>query len=246
MVRSPTLSDASVAQFKAFKIETNINKRPLSMLPSKRTNQAFTLVEMIFVMALFGIVGIILTSLMVESSKSMRRSINKSLITYDFRKFTGRISQDALNATHAYLYPSFTHESVKNRDNRRLRGSSGDCLVLIRTQPFPGLNNDRVYRRIVVYYLENGDTQNRSVLRTELEFPSPTVPTTDIVEEVLSDQIDNFDPPEQILEISRGLSGGQLFYRATNESFLINGEMTHGKNAQRVINTYNLTISTRG
>ena len=220
-------------------------QRPTKSLSSKRTNHAFTLVEIMFVIVILGIVGVGLTSLMIDSSRSMSWSINKSLITNDFRQFTGSISKDALNASHAYLYPDLNSMTLSNR---RAPGLSGDCLVLVSTEPWPAINEQRYYRKIVIYYRAAGGTPDRPVFRIERDFPSatPTNPTTIDIETLLANQISNFTQPETVLDLSRGLSGNQFFYRATTEAFLINGEIIHGNNEQRVTNTYNLTISTRG
>ncbi len=182
---------------------------------------------------------------MIDSSRSMSWSINKSLITNDFRQFTGNISKDALNASHAYLYPDL---NSMTGSNRRLSGLSGDCLVLVSTEPWPTINDQRYYRKIVIYYRAAGGTPNRPVFKIERDFPDvpPTNPTTIDIETLLANQINSFTQPETVIELSRGLSGNQLFYRATEEAFLINGEIIHGNDEQRVTNTYNLTISTRG
>ena len=219
--------------------------QPTIPLLPKRTNQAFTLVEMMFVLVIFGIIGIALASLMTDSARSMLWSVNKSLITNDFRNFTGRISQDTLNASHAYLYPGFDEDSNGFSDRRQV-GLSGDCLVLVFTEPLPEINSQRFFQKIVVYFRQVSNTQDRPVFRTELVFDPPTIPTTTTIEELLAAQRNNFAAPQQVLELSRGLSEGQLFFRVTDEAFLINGEIIHGQNTQRVTNTYNLTISTRG
>ena len=202
------------------------------LLQKKTKLHAFTLVEIMFAIVILGVVGIGLTSLMIGSAKSMRWSINKSLITNDFRQFTLQASQDALNASHAYLYPSFNTNDCDDPGDRRGLRLSGDCLVLVSTEPSPTINSQRFYRRIVIY--------NRAA---DL---NPTIPTTTPIETVLAAQRSNFEDPETVLELSRGLSENQLFLRAANETFIINGEIIHGQNAQRITNTYNLTISTRG
>jgi prepilin-type N-terminal cleavage/methylation domain-containing protein len=225
-----------------------VQRRHIS--PQKRpTTRAFTLVELMFVLVIFGIVGMALTSLLISSTRSMLWCVNKSMITNDFRKFTGLISRDALNASHAYLYPSFTPGVVSNPDNRREQGLSGDCLVLVSTVPLPDdINSERYYQRIVIYYRQNGSASDRPVFRTQIDFPTtpPSIRTTTTLEQILSNNIGSFDPPEQVLELSTGLSEDRLFYRATREAFLINGEIIHGNKVQQITNTYNLTISTRG
>lgn len=217
----------------------------------KRTeSHAFTLVELMVSIVVLGVISIALTALMVSSARSMRWSVNKSLITNDFRQFTQQISQDAINASHAYLYPSFGINVVNDDDNQLTWGESGDCLVLITVEPSDetDLNSPRVYRSIVVYNREPGvdgeEEEGRPVFRRERI--GLNIPVEVPLETVLNNQRDNFDPPETVLQLSRGLSENQLFYRATIDTFIINGEIIHGNNVQRVTNTYNLTISTRG
>ena len=243
IAHAPKLLDASVAELTAIKITVTMTQKPTTSQPSERTNHAFTVVEIMFVIVVLGIVGIGLTSLMIKSSRSMLWSVNKSMITNDFRQFTGNISRDTLNANHAYLYPDL---SSMTEDNRREIGLSGDCLVLVSTIPFPTPNSQRFYERIVVYFRDAEGAQNRPVFRTEIVFPTVDEPTTTRIEEFLAAERNNFEQPEMVLELSRGLSENQLFFRATDEAFLINGEIIHGENTQRITNTYNLTISTRG
>ena len=220
------------------------------LLQKKTKLHAFTLVELMFAIVILGVVGIGLTSLMIGSAKSMRWSINKSLITNDFRQFTLQASQDALNASHAYLYPSFNTNDCDDPGDRRGLRLSGDCLVLVSTEPSPTINSQRFYRRIVIYNraadASENDIEGNPVFRREITFLNPTIPTTTPIETVLAAQRSNFEDPETVLELSRGLSENQLFLRAANETFIINGEIIHGQNAQRITNTYNLTISTRG
>ena len=222
-------------------------QRRLNSLQRRTKFRAFTLVELMFAIVILGVIGIGLTSLMINSAKSMKWSINKSMITNDFRQFTMRASQDAINASQAYLYPSFDVNDCDDKGDRRALDLSGDCLVLVTTEPSPTINSQRYYREIVVYNRESAtDNDERPVFRRQLRFTTLTIPTTTPVETVLSNQRSNFEEPQTVLQLSRGLSENQLFLRATDETFIINGEIIHGKNAQRITNTYNLTISTRG
>lgn len=225
-----------------------MTQKSTKFLLPKQTKHAFTLVEIMFATVLLGIVGIALTALMMDSARGMLWSVNKSQITSDFRRFTGRISQDALNASHAYLYNNFNAASFAASIGP---GFSGDCLVLVSTEPLPtDINSQRYYQRIVVYYRNAGGEQDRPVFRTQIVFPVPDdgsgTPTTTRIEDFLAAQINNFDPPERVIDRFIGLTGDRLFNCVTDETFMINGEIIHGRNAQQVTNTYNLTISTRG
>ena len=208
--------------------------------------RAFTLVELMFATVVLGVISIAFTAFMTDSARGMLWSVNKSMIVNDFREFTAEISQDATGSSIAYLYPSFDLGDTNNANDRRGIGLSGDCLVLITTVPFPETNSPRFYERIIVYYRASGGNIERPVFRIELDLPELNIPITTNVEGLLASQRNNFSNPVTVLELSRGLSQNQIFFRATEESFVINGEIIHGENDQRITNTYNLTISTRG
>jgi prepilin-type N-terminal cleavage/methylation domain-containing protein len=237
-----------------------MNKKSSFMQLKKERTRAFTLLEIMFATVILGIIGTILTSFMINAARGMSWSIDKSLITNDFRKFTNRITQDTYNANFAYLYTDFTAANASQSIDRLAVGSSGDCLVLVQTEPFPNANSQRFFRRIVVYYRVPGEVS--PVFRQEVVFdrplanstanngntPNPT-PDPDYFENFLIAQITNLSPPQTVLQSTRGLSGissNQFFERLTSEAFLITGEIINGVNSPSTTNTYNLTISTRG
>lgn len=227
-------------------------------LKKKDKTSAFSLVEIMYVTGILGIIGFILTSFMRDSARSMSWSIDKSLITRDFRLFTMNMTQDAYNANFAYLYPSLNLADRDEFDDRRELGQSGDCLVLVKTEPSPNTNSQRFFRRIVIYYRQVTASGDMAVLRQVIEFANPTESTANVgstpnpsfFEEFLRDQTGRADlaQPEIVLESTRGLAEDQLFLLLddVDGTFLINGEIINGLNADRITNTYNLTISTRG
>lgn len=204
----------------------------------------YTLVEIMVATFILGIVGLGLFAFTTESAKSAFWSVNKSLITKDFRQFTQELSQDALNASHAYLYRSFNPADCDADDDRV---GNGECLVLITTTPFPQPNDDRFYDKVVIYYRAAAGPQERPVFRIERDMASPpTIPTTTPIEDFIAAERSNFTQPVTVIESTTGLANGQLFNRITNEAFLINAEINYGNEFKKVSNTYNLTISTRG
>lgn len=215
-------------------------------MQKKQKAKAFTLVELLFSMIILGIVGIALTSFMVFSTESMFWSIRKSMITADFRKFTARITQDALNSNGIFLYNNFDPSAVNpvNPADRRAQGLSGDCLILVSLEPIPDINSPRLYQKIVVYYRDN--SQNGSVFRRDLTFTPPTEDTSTGIETMISTQRNNLSEPRLMLEETIGNNTSQFFYRVNETTFMVHGEIIHGNNAQEVTNTYNLTISTGG
>lgn len=219
----------------------------------KSGSHAFTLVEVMFVVTIFGIVGAGLTSLMIDVSRSMLWTVNKSKITNDVRLFTLEISNEAVNANYAYLYSSFNIGDCDDMSDRRDIAFSGDCLILVYTE-FPEFdpenNSEPYYERIVVYY-RSADTEGYSpVFRREANFPSGTFLTSaygeDGFESFLAEQFGSFGDEEEVLQLSKGLTNNQLFRVIGDHTIVINGEIIHGKNIQQITNTFNLTISTRG
>lgn len=231
-------------------------------LKKKDKTGAFSLVEIMYVTGIISIIGLILTSFMRDSARSMSWSVDKSLITRDFRLFTMNITQDAYNANFAYLYPSLNLADRNEFVDQRDLGESGDCLVLVKTEPFPDTNSQRFFRKIIIYYRQVTPAGDMAVLRQVIDFNTATEstanvgddtnpnPDPDFFENFLSQQMNstNLNPPETVLESTRGLTGGGLFLLLDDfdGTFLINGEIINGLNADRITNTYNLTISTRG
>lgn len=218
----------------------------------KKRNAAFTLVEIIVVMFLMTLVLGGLTTFMVDASRSMFWSVNKTKISTDVRLFTLRITKEALDANVGYVYQNY---KLNNRDeisDRRQSGVSGDCLVLVHTDPHPDIDDPKHYNRIVVYYREADEDGMSPVYRIAKSFDPPVSIDTDSgvdhFEKFLNTHFLSHSPVDSdiVVELSRGLADGRLFRNIGNNSFVINGEILHGNQVQEVTNTYNLTISPRG
>ena len=230
-----------------------MNTHNFKIQKKKPGSHAFTLVEIMFVVTIFGIVGAGLTSLIIDASRSMLWTVNKSKITNDVRLFTLKINNEAVNANYAYLYSNFNQGS----DQKDI-DASGDCLMLAYIE-FPvsdTLGDDPpppYYERIIVYY-RSADTEGYSpVFRAEAVFPEGTFLTSaygendeDGFDAFLTEQFNSFGDAEEVLQLSKGLTDNQLFRVIGNHTIVINGEIIHGENVQQITNTFNLTISTRG
>ena len=212
---------------------------------------AFTLVEIMFVVTIVGFISIGLTTFMTDSARSMLWSMNKSKITSDVRLFTIRLSKETLGANTAYVYNSFSSSDSNEYNDRRNSGQSGDCLVLVYTEPYPDIDSPNHYERIIAYYREPDSDGISPVYRSEVKFPTPLEITTndgvDHFEKFLASKL-RADPAntKTVLELSKGLSDGRLFRAAINGTFVVNGEIIHGENSHEMTNTYNLTVSPRG
>lgn len=219
---------------------------------SRPKSRGFSLIELMFAIVIIGVIGIMLTSFMRDSSRSMLWSVNKSMITNDFRQFTQQIGNDAINADYVFLYSNFAVDNHNDRDDRVQSPFSGDFLVFVETGPFPNVASPRFYESITVYFREPGTDANRPAFRSRVDFPQGVNPAGfDLVnadfETLLTSQRNAIiDNATEVLQLVQGLTGNRLFRRINNgQAFLVNGEIIHGTNAQQVTNTYNLTISTR-
>lgn len=213
---------------------------------------AFTLVEVLMVMSVLSVVMTGLGFFMVNASKDIFWATNKSLITNDVRHFTERLSKEALGANLGYVYQSFSPEHRGSAGDQQQSGETGDCLVLISLEPFPGFNDAKHYTQLVVYYRSPDEYGVGPVYRIEKSFavPQPIMVNQGYhhFEEFLAENfpVVTADPADIVLELSRGLADGNLFRNFGNNTFVVNGEILHGNQAKEVTNTYNLTISPRG
>ena len=225
---------------------------------SGNSKPAFTLVEMMVTLVIFGIVGAGLCVFTVESSKSIFWSTEKSKITSKFREFTSKIANDALNGSHAFMYRSYNVEDLNQLSDRLGWNDSGDCLVFVSTQPpSDDINGQRYYDRIVVYYSEPEDAP-RPVFRRVITIDAATISADTSIEKFFS-QLHNNDyqdllnnqqilmgQPEVVIELARGLSNNSIFRKVTDDAFMVNAEIVYGNETKRVFNSYNFTVSTRG
>lgn len=225
--------------------------RSTAQLRHNAKSRGYTLVEIMVTLTIFSFVAIGLTTFMTNSVKSMLWVTNKSQITKDVRLFTVRITQETLSANVAYVYKSFAASDRNTYSDRQNSGQSGDCLVLVSTEPYPDIDSPNHYKRIIAYYRQSEENGVGPVYRTEVEFDTPKEITTDDginhFEDFLSSVIGSSSAKTTtVLELSKGLTDGRLFRASINGTHVINGEIIHGKNKQELTNTYNLTISPRG
>lgn len=212
-----------------------------------RAASGFSLVEIVFVVAIFGLVSAMLAGFMVETGKGMLWATNKASTVRDVRSFTMRITGEAFDANTGIVYPGFALAQRDASTDRRNSGLSGDCLVLVHKERFPTNGDPEHYTRIVSYFrLPDADGVG-PVYRAQVDFDPPRDPAgTDFESFMATVFPDNPTGFPVVLELSRGLSNGNLFQNRGESSFLVNGEILHGKNDDEVTNTYNLTISPRG
>jgi len=217
-----------------------------------QANLAFTLPEIMVVTTLFLIISTGLATFMVDISKGTFWVSKKALISNDVRNFTLRISRETLGANTGYVYPDYQIKNRNQREDRRASGETGDCLVLIHTDPYPDIDDPKHYTKIIIYYRQADEDGRGPVYRVEKDFDPPATIETgngyDHFETFMNKHFSahNLTDSEIVLELSQGLADGKLFHNLGNNSFVINGEIIHGNKVEEVTNTYNLTISPRG
>lgn len=205
------------------------------MLQQKKQSlkRAFTLAEVMITTVVFGIVMSAALSFLLSTANFTAYNGGKLLVNHDIRKFTNELSDSATYSNFFVIYDSFQHRNVVDE------GGSGDFLVLA----FVDENDPALYTSLVGFYRSANPGQEGPVMRFETTFSTPQNET---LENLLPAWNTN-GTHEQIIELSNGLSNGQLFYNFFNRSITIQGEILHhGSNLKRATNTYNFTVSPRG
>jgi prepilin-type N-terminal cleavage/methylation domain-containing protein len=215
---------------------------------TSRNLKGFTLVEVIFVLAILGFVSIALTAFLLDTTRGLMWASNKALIVKDVRNFTARITREAFDANIGIVYEGFTLSQRNTAGDQKKSGQSGDCLVLVHKEPYPGFTDPEHYTELVVYFRLPDANGVGPVYRGQVEFPTPVEIDPSVSFEAFIAKHFPDDPTgfPVVLELSRGLTDGSLFQNRGENSFLINGEILHGNSTEEVTNTYNLTISPRG
>jgi len=228
---------------------------------SPRKSRGFTLSEILVAAALSAIVVAGAGFVFINSLNIYHYDTGKLLVNKDIRKFTMEMTENATYANYFKIFPSYMNlsrsaETLVNpndpdsgyttalTDTSVNDGFSGDCLVLVFKNPA----NDRKILRIIGYFRapEDPDDPNSTgpVRRFDRTIPdaSSLLPVWQLIP-----TITNASDYPVVLELSRGLADGKLFYNFRDHSIIIKGEILHqGNLTRRATNTYNFTVSPRG
>lgn len=219
-----------------------------SLSISRRAHRkGFSLPEVLIALALVSLVVIGTYMLALASHRTMFIGTQKLRINRDIRTFTNEMTNEARNANHFYIYPSFASGSRDSASDRQRRGKTGDLLVLIYQEPFPNLEDPEHITRIVGYFRSDDGTGEGPVRKFVVNYTPATYP------DARSTPIESLIPAEslasdfeQVVELSRGLANNQLFYNYEERSIMVKGEIIHGSEYKRITDTYNFTVSPRG
>lgn len=215
---------------------------------SPHSKKAFTLVEILFVVVIMGFISLGLYQFAVDTSRSLFTSTEKNEIADDIRQFTGEMTSIARAANYFYVYKSFETTDRNDIADRQNSGQSGDLALFVFLEPNANaLLADNITR--LVGYFRRPDTSDPEgkgpVLKFDIEFSSPMLSSAYTPEQLMASLDYNDDYPS-IVELSKGLADGKLFYNFHEKSVMIKAQIIHGNAAKRVTDTYNFTISPRG
>lgn len=220
-------------------------------------NQGFTLAEILIVLTIVGFVMIGISKLLLDTATTSFITAEKLDINADVRQFTLEMAENARAANAFFIYDSFKPSDRDQKADRLFGGASGDFLLLIYLESWPNVNSPEHITRLVGYFRKADGNSEGPVMRFEKFYHDPAVgalpgssgpyvSTADKdVEELLDDLTFNGDY-RQVVQLSRGLSDGQLFNNFKNKSILVKAEIIHGNAAKRITDTYNYTVSPRG
>jgi len=200
---------------------------------ARRLKRGFTLTELLVTTAVFGVVMGAVVSFLLSSKNFSNYNQGKLLINRDIRKFTSELGDYATYSSYFIIYNSYKNRLEMNE------GKSGDFLLLA----FVDETDPDAYTALVGYYRSATTTTAGPVRKFAIKFDPPV--NGDV--EDLIPAIDAEGTHPEVIELSRGLSDGQLFYNFFGRSITVQGEILHkGSNLKQATNTYNFTVSPRG
>lgn len=196
----------------------------ISTLMSRR---GYTLPELMVGIALFGILSAGVSAFFLHNLATSYMAAGKLRVSGDIRRFTSELTVEARNASYFELFESYSATETPLRDNR-----SGDMIVLFY------LDHEGELERCVGYFRAANPGEEGPVRKfdsAEDGFDPSTLPPVG--------QEDHFPI---VIELSRGLADGRLFFNFYDRSILVRGEIVHPGNLRReATNTYNFTVSPR-
>lgn len=212
---------------------------------SKVSQQGFTLAEALISVAVTSMLSVGLLSFYAMNYKIGFVNQERNSINADLRSLTGQLMNDGRQSNYFVIYKSIEVADRNDAGDRISDGGTGDLLVFVdASESDSGFGGSEISR--IVYYfraIQSDDVDELApVRRYEQSIPSGS---DSALEALLVDSSVLLDAPE-IVELSRGLANGDLFYNFWGKSVMLNGQIYHGNEAKRVTETYNFTVSPRG
>lgn len=218
---------------------------------SRKKKFGFSLPEVIVALGVFSMVSGGLLSFHVQMIKGGLFSEQKNRINRDIRAVTNEFNSVAKEANYFVLYNSFDASDRNDDEDRLFSNRSGDFVAFVFTSPNSATFGTQPVQRVVGYLRAAQNLEDVSnvgpVLKFDLRFSTPVnigdSGTTTLEELYPSSITSSF---EEVVELSKGLANGKLFYNYEKKSIMVNGQIYHGLSGNRITDTYNFTISPRG
>lgn len=203
--------------------------------------KGFTLVEILIAMTITFVVIAGIMSFYIQFYKIGFTNEQRNRINRDIRQLTGELSRTGRQANDFFIYKSIGETDRDTASDRQLDGRSGDLLVFVFSDDSSSNETDR----LIAYYRET-DSSGQDALGPVKRFERIFDPASQLPVESLIPSVADINDAKDVVELSRGLSDGRLFYNFLGRSIMVNGQIYHGNDAKRVTETYNFTISPRG
>lgn len=228
-----------------------LRRSSLSLAPRR----AFTLPEVIITLGISILVVTAALTFFIQGLNIFSFDVGKNLVNRDIRTFTSELADNATYANYFQVYPSFTTRTVTttvggvsvttpgNVEDKQ----AGDMLVLVFKDP----TNVDLVNRIVGYYRAPLDPTKATSEGPVRKFDLRISPASSAAIHTLLPSASTYGTNEEVIEMSKGLANGRLFYNVRGKSVMVNGQIIHrgglGKTRyERATNTYNFTVSPRG
>ena len=232
--------------------------KPLPTL--RRARAAFTLLEVIVASSIFGLAMVGGLGFFIQALNMYHYDGGKLLVNRDIRTFTSEMTDNATYSNYFLLFPSYSNltRTVSVQidpedpaagyttavvDTSVNDGTSGDCLVFVYKDP----NDNAKISRLVGYFRSPSNPSDPASEGPVRKFDLNISPSSSLPVWQLMPTITNPALYGEVIELSRGLSDGRLFFNFYDRSVIVKGEIIHrGSQTRRATNTYNFTVSPRG
>lgn len=241
------------------KVGAQVTPQPAShtMKAMRNHRRGFSIVEMMTAVGILGIVSALVLNTYLQAVNIYSYDAGKIRVNRDIRAFTAEMTSNATYANYFLIYPNFDTRTktvqVTDPDTGAVTnavvdaavndGQSGDMLVLV----FKDDEDDTRVSRLVGYYRAPstaGDSTSEGPVRC---FDVSFSPSTNAAVNTLIPAVSTRNTNPEVIELSRGLANGMLFYNLYDRSVMVKGQIIHrGSLTKRATNTYNFTVSPRG
>jgi prepilin-type N-terminal cleavage/methylation domain-containing protein len=216
--------------------------------PQRSRSKAFTLVELLVALGIFGLVMGALITFSRSSTRVIFESTLRLDLDRDLRQSAQRILADVNTADAFYLYKSFksSDRNATNGSQRLGSDASGDFLLLVYSEPQP-LTTSNVYVTRLVGYFRKADTASArgGIHRFQIDYADQTVRAdSNPVESLLASYSYNDEYPRLIPSAAGGYTNG-MFYNFRGKTVMISADLYRGASYRNSTEVLRLCASPR-